>query len=102
MERDVTKRREILKLIAARTREGQATSFRTLARELGLSEESACEYLKRLWRERLLKSLERPERFAFRLGPGESLRELRFKIHRRGLERLRWWEQEEEEEDFFS
>ena len=104
MERDVTNRRDILKLIAARTREGRTASYRTLVRELDLSEESACEYLKRLWRERLLKSPDRPEGFAFRLGPTESLRELRFKIHKRGLERLRWWklEEEREEEEFFS
>jgi len=106
MQRDVTTRREILELIAARTREGRTTSFRTLVRELSLSEESACEYLKRLWRERLLKSPDRPTRFAFRLEPGESLRDLRFKIHKRGLSRLKWWEQEErredEEEELFS
>jgi DNA-binding IclR family transcriptional regulator len=96
MKRDVSQRREILELIAARAHEGRTTSFRTLARELDLSEESACEYLKRLWRERLINSSDRPPRFAFRLGPGESLRELRFRIHKRGLARLQWWKDEDE------
>ncbi len=106
MTRDITARRKILDLVAARTREGRPTSFRTLVRELDLSEEGACDYLKRLWRERLVKSSERSVRFRFRLEPGESLRDLRFTIHKRGLERLKWWadeeKREEEEEAWFS
>src|SRR5437867_6774499 len=77
MERDVTNRRDILKLIAARTREGRTASYRTLVRELDLSEESACEYLKRLWRERLLNRPDRPGGFPFRLRPGDRLPERR-------------------------
>lgn len=106
MKRDIVTRREILKLIAARTRSGQTTSFRTLVWKLDLSKESACEYLKRLWRERLLRSLDRATGFGFRLGPGESLRELHFKIHKRGLMRLEWWrleaKREKEGEEWFS
>ncbi len=106
MRRDVQRRRKILELIAGRSRERRTTSFRTLVRELSVSEESACEYLKRLWRERLLKSPDRRAGFNFRLEAGESLRDLRFTIHKRGLMRLKWWkveeEQDNEEEGFFS
>ena len=104
MTRDVSKRREILEIIAERTREGKTSSFRTLVRELDMTEESACEHLKRLWRERLIKSPDRQEGFGFRLTPGESLRELRFSIHKRGLARLKWWKLEDErkrEDGFF-
>lgn len=90
------RRREVLGLIAERTKEGRSASFRTLVRILDLSEESACDCLKRLWRERLIEAVApRPPRFQFRLRPGESLRDIRFTLTRRGRERLRWWRERE-------
>jgi len=98
------KKIDVLEVIARRSGDGRSTSFKSLVLELGLSEELACDYLKRLWRERLIKSAERPSRFRFRLEPGESLRDLRFRIHKRGLAWLQWWKEEKkrEEEDWFS
>jgi len=93
------KQREVLNLFAEREREGKATSYRTLVRELDLSPEAACGRLQRLWRERLIESPERPERFGFRLQPGESIRELRFELSARGRERLRWYKREEKKND---
>jgi DNA-binding IclR family transcriptional regulator len=94
---------EILEFIEKRTREGQTVSYLTLVNQCGLTPETACDYLKRLWRERLLECADRPPRFHFRLGPGESIRDLRFELSERGRERLRWRHQREreEEEDLF-
>ena len=88
---------EVLKVIAERTREGLSTSYRILSKELDLSEEAACEHLKRLWRERLIRSTIRPPRYKFRLEPGESIRDLRFDLAARGKERLRWYKERDEE-----
>ena len=87
----VTKQ-DVLELIAERSREGKPTSFRTLVREFDLSEEAACDHLRRLWQQRLIETsqLREPE-FRFRLTSGESVRELRFEIARKGRARLRWW-----------
>ena len=88
----MVKKREVLKLIAARTREGRVTSFRTLVRELEISPENACDHLMRLWRERLIEaSTFRRSGYQFRLEPRESIRTLRFEIARRGSGRLRWY-----------
>jgi predicted transcriptional regulator len=92
---------EVLRVIAERTREGHSTSYRTLARELDLSEEAVCEHLKRLWRERLIRSTMRPARYKFRLEPGESIRDLVFDLAGRGKERLRWYKERDEEGGWF-
>ena len=87
--------KRVLQLIAERSREERATSYRSLVREWGLSDVAACRHLGRLWRERLIETpAARPDRFHFRLEPGESLRDLRFQITARGRERLRWYARE--------
>ena len=93
----VTKR-TVLRVIAKRTREGRSTSYRILGRELDLSEEAACEHLKRLWRERLIQSAMRPPRYKFRLEPRESIRDLRFRLTTRGKDHLRWYREKKEKE----
>jgi DNA-binding transcriptional ArsR family regulator len=100
----IVEQRSVLKLMAERTRAGKLTSYRSLVRELGLSPEAACGHLKRLWRERLIESSDRPDRFRDRLGPGESIRDMRFELSARGRERLRWYREKEEgdEGDWFS
>jgi DNA-binding transcriptional ArsR family regulator len=99
----IVEQRSVLKLIAERTRAGKLTSYRSLVRELGLSPEAACGHLKRLWRERLIESSDRAERFRYRLEPGEGIRDLRFELADRGRERLRWYrEKENDEGDWFS
>ena len=94
----MVKQEEVLRLIGERTREGRPTSHRTLVRELKRSEQSACEHLKRAWRERLIRSPDRPPRYKFRLEAGESIRDLRFQLSSRGRERLRWYAERDEEE----
>src|SRR5438477_7428503 len=87
---------EVLKLVAQRSRDNRATSYRTVVREfLDISAEAACDHLKRLWRQRLIEpSGPREAEYLYRLEPGESVRELRFEITARGAARLRWWRQE--------
>jgi len=97
----MVKQEEVLRMIARRTKEGHSTSYRTLARELDLSEEAACEHLKRLWRERLIRTTMRPPRYKFRLERGESIRDLRFDLASRGRERLKWYEKRDDEEGWF-
>ena len=92
---------QILEFIEKRTREGRTVSFQTLVNLCGLIPETACDYIKRLWRERLIECADRPPRFHFRLGPGESIRDLRFELSERGRERLRWQRDRDREEDLF-
>ncbi len=90
--------REVLKFIAAETREGRSISFKDLVGEFDLSPEAACDHLKRLWRERLIEAVGyRPYRYYFRLRPGESLRDLRFRVAPRGQDRLRWHSERNED-----
>src|SRR5262249_713333 len=91
-----TNKRDVLRLIGERTREKLSTSFRTLKEQLWLSEDAACSHLKRLWRERLIKSTEDPPDFLQAARLGQSIRELRFRITRRGLERIDRWRKVEE------
>jgi len=95
----MTEQREVLDLMLLRTREGRETSFRTLMREFDLSPEAACGHLKRLWREGLIRSAEVPPRRSRSLGPGESMRDLRFHLSRRGMARLVWWKKRDREEE---
>jgi DNA-binding MarR family transcriptional regulator len=95
----MTEQREVLELILARTREGRETSFRSLVREFELSPEAACGHLKRLWREGLIRSTEVPPRRRRTLSPGESIREMRFELARRGRRRLDWYKRKDAEQD---
>ena len=95
----MVRKRSVLELIAARTRDGKPTSYRTLVRELDLSPEAACSHLGRLWRERLIRCPDRPPEYRFQLKAGESLRELRFAIRSRGLERLERWKETDEKKE---
>jgi hypothetical protein len=94
----VTKR-EVLELIADRSRDGKDTSFRSLVRDLDLSEEAACSHLRRLWRERLIRSPGRRFGYRFQLELGESLRELSFRIRQRGLDRIERWKTKDKEKE---
>jgi DNA-binding MarR family transcriptional regulator len=96
-ERSMVQQREVLQLIRARGREGRTTSYRTLVRHFELSPESACGHLKRLWREGLIRSSEIPASRGRALGPGESIRDLRFELTRRGKARLGWYEDRDRE-----
>jgi predicted ArsR family transcriptional regulator len=91
-----TGKREVLELVATRSKEGRSSSFRTLARKLGLSDDAACSHLKRLWREGLIRSDEVPSRRRLSLDPGESIRELRFELSGRGRARLEWYARRDE------
>ena len=87
----VTKR-DVLRLVAERGREKKRTSYRSVVREFELSEEAACDHLRRLWEQRLIETSKlREPQSRFRLTSGESVRELRFGITRKGSARLRWW-----------
>jgi predicted ArsR family transcriptional regulator len=83
----------VLGFIAGRSRQGRAVACADLAAAfVGMSEGAARNHLERLWRAGLIESVdERPAGFRFRPEPGESLRALRFRVTRRGLERLRWY-----------
>lgn len=95
----VTKR-EALELVAERTREGKSTSYRSLVWSLDLSEDAACDHLRRLWQQRLIEcTTERSPGFEFQLEPHESVRELRFQLASRGRARLRWWRREEKKQE---
>ena len=89
---------EVLEFIADQTRRGRSISFKDLVPEFALSPEAGCDHLKRLWRDRLIEALpSRPSRFHFRLRPGESLRELRFRLAPRGEARLEWYSKRDED-----
>ena len=96
---EITRKRETLKLIARRTKEGKQTSFRSLVREFWISEEAACGRLRRLWNERLIECAGyRPAGYEFRPDKGESIRDLSFQVSCRGRERLEWYEDQERRE----
>lgn len=88
---------DVLRFIAARTAEVRTVAFAALADTFDLSPEAACDHLKRLWRDRLLATVEaRPRGFQYRLEPGESIRALRFRLAPRGRERLQWYRRQAE------
>ena len=80
-------KREVLELIGERATERMSTSFRTLVMELLISSDSACSHLKRLWRERLIRNADGPPSYWRAAALRPSIRELRFRITRRGLAR---------------
>jgi len=66
--------------------------FQDVARELGVTDQAAVDCLERLWRLHLIAPLGvRPNGFKWRRAPGERVAPLRFRLTRRGEERLRWW-----------
>jgi hypothetical protein len=96
---EITKKRVVLGLIAERSSAKRPTSYRALMRELLISADAACSHLVRLWRERLIASSELPATYLEAKKERRSIRELSFRVSRRGLERLaRWVEHGEEEE----
>ena len=96
---DFVKKQEVLEFIEERTREKMDTSSPTLERAFWLTPSAACSHLKRLWRERLIRSTEYPWSYRQGLGPGESIRDHSFRISRRGLERLKRWKEKKKEKD---
>ena len=52
----VTKR-EVLERVAERTRDGKATTYRNLPWWLDLTEDAACDHLRRLWQQRLIECM---------------------------------------------
>jgi hypothetical protein len=95
------RKREVLELIGKRSAKGKATSFRTLVTELLVSADAACSHLKRLWRERLIKSTDSPSSYRRAAVLGASIRELEFRMARRGLERLERWKRMDQEREWF-
>ena len=95
----MVRKADVLKLVAARSREGRGTSYQTLARELPLSEDAACEHLSRLWLQRLIELLEPREEEYRRLLRHESVRNLQFAISERGTARLRFWKRKAETDE---
>ena len=92
-------KREVLRLVAKRNADGKSTSYRSVVDELWLSDEAACEHLKRLWQQRLIEPTEAREPGSeYSLVPGESIRELRFRLSERGGKRLKHWKREERRE----
>ncbi len=92
--------RKVLRFIAKETRQGRPISFKDLVEAFDLSPEAACDHLKRLWRERLIEAVtQRPDRFHFRLRPGETLRGLRFRLEPRGEALLRWYSERDKRAD---
>jgi hypothetical protein len=96
---EMIRKRETLKLIAERTKEGKQTSFRSLVREFWSSDEAACGHVRRLWGERLIECTEyRPYGYEYGLQKGESIRDLSFRLSRRGRQRLEWYAEQERRE----
>jgi hypothetical protein len=91
-------KREVLELIARRSRFDKPASHHTLVRRLPLSSEAACAHLERLWRERLIvATTARPRGFRFRLQPREDISQLSFWLSMRGEDRLDWYARQDEE-----
>jgi hypothetical protein len=95
-----TTKRDVLKVIGSRTLERKSTSFLNLTDELLVSEDAACSHLKRLWRERLIKRTEYPSSY-LDAGRELSIRDLDFRITRRGVERLDRWKEEDKRKGWF-
>ncbi len=82
----------VLRLFAARAREGRLVTFQDVARELDITEQAAVDTLTRLWRQRVITAFgPRPRRHKWSPDPGERVGTLRFRLAPRGDERLRWW-----------
>ncbi len=90
--------REVLAFLAERTARDRTASAADVRDKFWLSLEAAAGQLRRLWRERLLETTAvRPPRFRFRLAFGESMTSLRFRVTRRGRQRLHWYEGEDDD-----
>ncbi len=93
-------RAEILQFIAERTKASLAVGDRDLSRAFGLSARAACERLEHLWKTQLVEAVTpRPRRARFRRVPGERISDIRFRLAKRGFERLAWLEAKELQED---
>ena len=92
----MVEQREILEFIGKQTLHHRVTSFEDITERFDLHPVAACDHLKRLWRERLIESaIPRPPRFRCRLLPGESIRDLSFRLGSRGNKRLEWYRSQE-------
>ena len=90
--------RNVLKYIARRTRKELSTTSEDVAEKFDLHLLSACDHLKRLWQERLIRAIPvRPRGSRYRLQTRERLEDLRFLLAPRGKERLEWYQEQEEE-----
>jgi hypothetical protein len=96
-----TEKREALKLIGKRSLENRPVSYRTLTRELLVSDDAARSRLLRLWHDRLIRSVDHPPTYVEARRQGQSIRDLSFRITRRGIERLEEWKRQEEETEMF-
>lgn len=93
--------RKVLEFIAEESRQDRFVSCGDLGEEFDLHPEAASGHLKRLWRERLVRTRDsRPRRFKYRLHPGESIQGLRFRLASRGKERLEWYRKADEDDWF--
>ncbi len=87
----LTNKREVLELIELRTKEKKETTYREVEAELGLSADAACSHLKRLWQARLIKSTEHPGEYREARELRVAVRDTRFRVTRRGIQRLEHW-----------
>ncbi len=87
----LTNKRDVLELIELRTQEKKETAYREVEAELSLSADAACSHLKRLWQARLIKSTEHPGEYREARKLGQSVRDTRFRVTRRGIQRLEHW-----------
>jgi hypothetical protein len=94
---ETTKKRAVLELIGKRSEDGKVTSYRTLAREFFISQDAACSHLKRLWRDRLIRSSGHPPTYHEAVRERQSVRDLAFRISRRGVERLQEWARQDDD-----
>ena len=82
----------VLRLFAARAREGRLVTFHDVARELDITDQAAVDCLARLFRQRVIVPLgPRPRGFKWSPQPGERVRDMHWRLAPRGEERLRWW-----------
>ena len=96
-------KREILELIAERSKKQTSTSFMDISSNFDIHPLTACDHLKRLWRERLIRVREsRPRGKRYRLQTGERISDLRFRLARRGKERLEFYAKQDVEEEGFN
>ncbi len=83
---------KVLEFMAKETRQRCSVSFQDLMMEFGLSQGAACDHLRRLWQDRLIRPGQyRPKGLEFRLMEGESVMHFTFYLTARGAKRLQWY-----------
>ena len=92
----------MLELIGERSGEEETTDVGTLVSELLISPDAACSHLRRLWRERLIKNVDWPSSYRRAAALRLSIREVEFRITRRGIERLERWKEQDDQRGWFS